>query len=78
MKIQINEKESSDSTFKRGQLLAGHKGGIYLCTKDQSYDTVNVTVIRPETNYEVSGYIMADCYIDNFKLFNGEITLSND
>ena len=78
MKIQINEKEDIVSGFKRGQLLAGNKGGIYLCSNDQTGNTVDVVTIKPENAFETEGYPMDSCHIENFKLFNGEITLSND
>jgi hypothetical protein len=79
MKIQIIKNEDkAPQGFKRGDLLEGYKGGIYLCNGDQNFYTVDVTVIKPEVDIEYSGKFMEEIGIDNFKLFTGEITLSND
>jgi hypothetical protein len=77
MKIQIKEKDET-SGFKKGQLLSSYKGGIYLCTKDQIGQAVDVVVIKPEGVFETEGHPLKDCDIEDFVLFTGEITLSND
>lgn len=79
MKIQISKPEVNlPETFKKGQLVESAKGGIYLCTTDQRGSLVNVVVIHPDGEFEFPGKIITDAWDDNFKLFSGEVTLSND
>jgi hypothetical protein len=79
MKIQIKKQEDkAPEGFKRGQLLEGERGGIYICSKDQAVNLVDVIVIHPENIYEEPGKLMDECSAYVFKLFTGEITLSND
>jgi hypothetical protein len=80
MKIQIKAQEDKVSeSFKRGDLLEGFKGGIYLCTDNQLYQCVDVVVINPENEFEHSGKPLDAINIGTIKgYFTGEITLSND
>ena len=79
MKIQITKPEQKPfEPFNKGQLIESTKGGIYLCTSNQRGSLVDLVVIHPDTGFEYPGKIITDAWEDNFKLFTGEVTLSND
>jgi hypothetical protein len=79
MKIQIKKQDEATESFKRGNLLEGFKGGVYLCTGNQLYNCVDVVVISPENEFEHCGKPLEDIHIGNIKgYFTGEITLSNE
>jgi hypothetical protein len=79
MKIQIKKQEDkAPEGFNQGQLLEGERGGIYICIKHHLNDAVDVLVINPESPFEEPGKLLIGCWASVFKLFTGEITLSND
>lgn len=79
MKIQITKPEQKPPEgFKKGQLVESKNGGIYICTDDEGCDCLDVCVINPEGMYEEVGQLMEGCTPALFKVFNGQITLSND
>jgi hypothetical protein len=78
MKIQIKKQEDEElEGFKRGDLLESN-GGIYLCLTNEVHNYINLAVISPESEVELPGEFLYNYYAGNFKLFTGEITLSND